>query len=63
MQVLTKLDGYDMTLDILKETGVGKVVNTMKKRQGEVSDKAKALVRLLDYAGLCWIMLDYARLC
>lgn len=45
LKVLTKLDGYDMTLDILKETGVGKVVNTMKKRQGEVSDKAKALVK------------------
>lgn len=45
LKVLAKLDGYDMTLDILKETGIGKVVNTMKKREGDVADKAKALVK------------------
>ena len=43
--VLAKLEGAGMTLDLLRETGVGKTVNALKKLVAPpLADRARALV-------------------
>ena len=48
LHCLSKLDRVPMTIDILQETGVGKLVNSLKKKSApdsDVASKAKAIVR------------------
>ncbi|KAH3710043.1 dentin sialophosphoprotein-like [Dreissena polymorpha] len=43
--VLKKLSQLNITIDILQSTRIGKIVSTLKKRDGAVADKARDIVR------------------
>ncbi|CAI9728828.1 transcription elongation factor B polypeptide 3-like [Octopus vulgaris] len=46
LYIFNKLLRFPVTIDILQSTGIGKAVNSFRKREGEIGEKARAVVTL-----------------
>ncbi|XP_022104565.1 elongin-A-like [Acanthaster planci] len=45
LRILQKLSELPMSIDVLHETGIGKVVNGFRKYEGDIAETARSLVR------------------